>query len=77
MRKVIPGSYGFPLSRMLPELAKTFYYGVLVSLELILQRCETKLVPVLSAAPICSVWETACAPRDRQFARNPSASTAA
>jgi len=62
VREQQPGSFGFSLSGMQPELAFMYLYRVLVTLELNLKRCESRLDPVPSAALKASrLWHT-CGP---------------
>ena len=58
VRAFRPGSYGCSTSRMLPELAMMMLFRFLVSLEPIVKRCDSALVPVPSAAPrrgVCGI----------------------
>ena len=52
MRGFLSRSFGFPLSRMLPDLAMWCLYGDLEGEVTIVKPCDLVLVPVPSAARI-------------------------
>ena len=66
VREVFSPCYRRSLSCIRPELAMMYLYRVLVSQVTIVKRCDIALVPVPSAAPICSARETAYEPSPGQ-----------
>ena len=66
VREIRSPCYRRSLSCIRPELAMMCLYGDIVSRVTIVKRCDIALVPVPSAAPICSARETVYEPSPGQ-----------